>query len=263
MLATSDLLKDKRVVISAGGGGIGAGMAKMFSEAGAKVATFDINDENFADMTQKGHLSYGEVADAADYDQMERFFKNAVDHLGGIDILINNAGISGPNARVEDIDPNDWDKTLIVDLSNAFYCSKLAIPHIKKNGGGSIINIASSASFFGFPLRSPYAAAKWGIIGLTKTMAMELGSDQIRVNAICPGSVAGPRIDGVIEREAETREMSFEEVKDSYTKQVSLKTFVEKEDVGNMALFLASPFGAKISGQVLGVDGHTETLTQF
>lgn len=263
MLENSELLKDKRVVISAGGNGIGAGMAKMFSEAGAKVATFDIDDQNFASMIENGHLSYGEIADAAEYDQMERFFKNAVDHLGGIDILINNAGISGPNARVEDVEAHEWDKTIVVDLNNAFYCSKLAIPHIKKNGGGSIINIASSASFFGFPLRSPYTAAKWGLIGLTKTMAMELGDDQIRVNAICPGSVAGARIDGVIKREAETRGMTFQEVKDSYTRQVSLKTFVEKEDIGNMALFLASEFGAKLSGQVLGVDGHTETLTQF
>jgi NAD(P)-dependent dehydrogenase (short-subunit alcohol dehydrogenase family) len=263
MLDTPELLKGKRVIVSAGGNGIGAEMARMFSEAGAKVATFDINDANFAEMIENGHLSYGEVADAAEYDQMERLFKNATDHLGGLDILINNAGISGPNALIEDIEPADWEKTIVVDLNNAFYCSKLAIPHIKKNDGGSIINIASSASFFGFPLRSPYAAAKWGIIGLTKTMAMELGNDQIRVNAICPGSVAGPRIDGVIEREAKTRGVSFDEVKDGYTKQVSLKTFVEKEDIANMALFLASPFGAKLSGQVLGVDGHTETLTQF
>lgn len=263
MLKTSELLKDKRVVISAGGNGIGAAMAKMFSQAGARVASFDIDDKNFAEMSEKGHLAYAQIADASDFAQMEMFFENAVEHLGGIDILINNAGVAGPNAKVEDINPKDWDRTIIIDLNNAFYCSKLAIPYIKINDGGSIINIASSASFFGFPLRSPYTAAKWGLIGLTKTMAMELGKDQIRVNAICPGSVAGPRIDGVMERDAQARNMSFEDVKESYTKQVSLKTFVEKEDVGNMALFLASKFGSKISGQVLGVDGHTETLTQF
>ena len=165
---------------------------------------------------------------------------------------------------LEDIIPSEWDTTINVDLNSAFYCSKLAIPHIKlNNDGGSIINIASSASFFGFPLRSPYTAAKWGLIGLTKTMAMELGEDQIRVNAICPGSVAGQRIDTVMQSEARTRGVSFDEVKLGYTKQVSLKTFVDAEDVGNIALFLTSSLGAKISGQVLGVDGHTETLTQF
>ncbi|MDG1857803.1 MAG: SDR family oxidoreductase [Emcibacteraceae bacterium] len=264
MFETSQSLKDKRVIISAGGNGIGAVMAKMFSAAGAKVAIFDLDDSNFENMLKKGHVAFADKADASSFDQTETFFKNAVDYIDGVDVLINNAGIAGPNALLENIIPDEWDKTITVDLNSAFYCSKLAIPYIKKNNdGGSIINIASSASFFGFPLRSPYTAAKWGLIGLTKTMAMELGNQQIRVNAICPGSVAGKRIDTVMQKEAETRGLSFEDVKASYTKQVSLKTFVEAEDIGNMALFLASPMGSKISGQVLGVDGHTETLTQF
>ncbi|MDC0082278.1 SDR family oxidoreductase [Emcibacteraceae bacterium] len=264
MFRSSQSLKGKRVIISAGGNGIGATMARMFSDAGARVAIFDIDDSHFEEMTDKNYIAYAGKADASNFDEIESFFKCAVDQIGGIDILINNAGIAGPNALLEDIIPSEWDTTINVDLNSAFYCSKLAIPHIKlNNDGGSIINIASSASFFGFPLRSPYTAAKWGLIGLTKTMAMELGEDQIRVNAICPGSVAGQRIDTVMQSEARTRGVSFDEVKLGYTKQVSLKTFVDAEDVGNIALFLTSSLGAKISGQVLGVDGHTETLTQF
>lgn len=263
MLDASKSLKNKRVIISAGASGIGAAMARMFSDAGAKVAIFDIDESNFEEMLGNDEIAYAAKADASDYDQIEAFFTGAVAEIGGVDVLVNNAGIAGPNARLEDINPGEWDKTITVDLNCAFYCSKLAIPHIKKNDGGSIINIASSASFFGFPLRSPYTAAKWGLIGLTKTMAMELGDDQIRVNAICPGSVAGKRIETVMQKEAKTRGINFDDVKASYTRQVSLKTFVEAEDVGNLALFLASSLGAKISGQVLGVDGHTETLTQF
>lgn len=259
MSETEQVLKDKRVIVTAGGGGIGAAIAKMFNAAGAKVAICDLDKNSF----KETHICYAEQADVGVFEQMEQFFKNATDHLGGLDILVNNAGIGGPNASLQNIDVNDWNKTININLNSTFISSKLAIPHLLKNSGGSIINIASTAALFGYPLRSPYAAAKWAIIGLTKTMAMELGSDQIRVNAICPGSVDGDRIDRVIQREADTRNVSFDHVKDGYLKQTSLKTFVEAEDIANMALYLASPIGAKISGQALAVDGHTESLTQF
>lgn len=263
MFKGDSLLAGKRAVITAGGNGIGAAMAKALSAAGARVAVCDLDDRNFDAMLAVGDAAYAAKADVSDFEQVSVFFEEAVSQLGGLDILVNNAGIAGPTGALENIDPDAWDKTIQVDLSSAFYCSKLAIPHIQEAGAGSIINIASSAAFYGYPLRSPYAAAKWGLIGLTKTMAMELGSDRIRVNAICPGSVNGDRIRRVMEGEANSRGIGIEEVEKGYTKQVSLKTFVEKDDIANMVLFLCSNLGVRISGQSIGIDGHTETLSQY
>ena len=157
----------------------------------------------------------------------------------------------------------DWRRTIDVDLNAQFYCTKYAIPMLKASGGGSIVMMASNAALFGYPLRSPYTAAKWALIGLTKTLAMELGPHGIRVNALCPCSVEGPRIDGVIEREAAKRGVSAEKVREDYQRQSSLRTFVSPGDVAAMALFLVSDLGAKISGQAIGVDGHTESLAQL
>jgi NAD(P)-dependent dehydrogenase (short-subunit alcohol dehydrogenase family) len=159
------------------------------------------------------------------------------------------------------VEPDEWDHTIAVNLSGMFYSLKSAIPLLKTSNQASIINIASSAAFFGFPLRSPYTAAKWAVIGLTKTLAMELGGEGIRVNAICPGSVSGNRIEQVIQADALEQDKTIEEIKELYVKQVSMKTFVEPEDVANMALFLTSDYGRYISGQAIGLDGHTEGLT--
>ena len=180
-----------------------------------------------------------------------------------LDILVNNAGIAGPTAHVEDIDAGDWDQTIAVNLNGQFYCARRAVPMLKAAGGGSIINMSSSVAFSGCPMRAPYTAAKWAVIGFTKTLAMELGSDGIRVNAICPGSVEGPRIDAVIERDAQRRGIDTEEIRDLYLRQSSLRCFIGADDVANLAVFLASDAGAKISGQALGLDGHTESLANW
>ncbi|WND03875.1 SDR family oxidoreductase [Temperatibacter marinus] len=257
----NNLLQNKRVIITAGAGGIGLGMAEAFVAAGAAVSICDVDDQSFADIKDKGIVHCGQ-ANVASFDCMQAYFEDALKALGGLDILVNNAGIAGPNGLMEDIDPEEWRKTIDVDLNGVFYATKLAIPHLKKNDAGSILNIASSAAFFGYPNRAPYASAKWAVVGMTKTMAMELGPHNIRVNAICPGSVNGDRIDRVIRAESESRNISEREVMDSYLKHVSLKTFVDKEDVANAALFLLSDLGRRISGQIIGVDGHTESLSQ-
>jgi NAD(P)-dependent dehydrogenase (short-subunit alcohol dehydrogenase family) len=183
------------------------------------------------------------------------------ENYGRLDILINNAGIAGPTGAVEDLDIEAWNATINVDLSGTFYVTRLAVPMLKQTGAGSIVNIASTAALFGFPLRSPYAAAKWALIGLTKTWAMELGPNNIRVNAICPGSVNGPRIDSVIEQDAIKRGVTAEEIRDVYQRQTSMRLFVDAEDIAQMAVYLSSPAGGKISGQSIAVDGHTEGLS--
>ncbi|MEM7371896.1 MAG: SDR family oxidoreductase [Bacteroidota bacterium] len=253
----------KHIAITAGASGIGYAIAKSFERYGAKVFICDIDEKKVSDVNAKHAHILGSVVDVADAKQVARFFDFIRTHSPKLDVLVNNAGIAGPTALTEEIKPEEWDQTIAVNLNGMFYSAREAIPMIKTDKGGSIVNIASSAAYFGYPYRSPYAASKWAILGFTKTMAMELGPLNINVNAICPGSVKGPRIDAVIGQEALQRNISFEEVKTGYERQVSMRSFVDAEDVAHTILFLSSPYGRMISGQTLGVDGHTETLTNY
>ena len=248
-------------MVTAGATGIGRAIVETFMEAGARVHICDVDEAKLAAAKESLPGLGGTLADVADPGAVDRLFDAALDSLGGLDILVNNAGIAGPTAPAEEIAPEDWRRTIAVDLDGAFHCVRRAIPPLKKAGGGSIVNISSTAGLFGFPNRSPYAAAKWGVIGLTKTLAMELGPFGIRVNAICPGSVAGPRMDHVIAADAAARGLDPADVREAYVGQVSMRTFVNVTDIANMALFVCCDCGAKISGQALAVDGHTETLT--
>lgn len=254
-------MNQRVVLISAGASGIGLAMAKAFINNDFLVHVCDVSNQAIEQFTVNYPQASASVTDVSSVAEVDKMFDALNTRYGRLDVLINNAGIAGPTAKVGDINPDDWDKTISVDLSSAFYCTRRAAPLLRESKG-SIINISSSAGLFGYPLRSPYVAAKWGIIGLTKTWAMEMGPDGIRVNAICPGSVSGPRIDGVIEREASKMGVTPETVRDTYLRQTSLRTFVDAEDIAAMALFLCSPAGSKISGQSLSVDGHTESLSQ-
>lgn len=253
-------VKGLKILITAAASGIGCAVAEAFITNGAEVYICDIDDDQLAACV--GPLPGVGVtrADVSDPAQVERLFEKAHSHLGGLDVLINNAGIAGPTAAVEDVSPEEWDRTMAVNIHGQFYCARLAVPMLKAAGGGSIINMSSSAGLLGYPMRSPYAASKWAIIGLTKTLAMELGEYDIRVNAVCPNAVEGPRMDAVIAAEAEAKGLSEEEVYQRLVQGTSMRTFVSKDDVANMILFLCSEAGRKISGQALSVDGYTETL---
>ena len=200
--------------------------------------------------------SVTDVGDRAAVDQL--FADLPFDHL---DVLVNNAGIAGPSATVDEHDEDGWDQCIQVNLSGTFYVTKRAVAMLRKSDAGSIVNIASTAALFGYPLRSSYTATKWAMIGLMKTWAMELGPEGIRVNAICPTSVEGPRIDGVIEREAQARGISTDEVRENYLRQSSMRTFIKADDVADIVMFLSSDGAKKISGQTISVDGHTENLS--
>lgn len=248
-----------RVVVTAGGSGIGRAIAELFAGAGARVWTCDVNAEALAAVSAVDGIS-GQVADVADTASVDTFMASALADLGGIDLLVNNAGIAGPGGPVESVDPEDVTRTLDVDVTSMFRTARHAIPPMKAQGAGSIVNISSTAGVFGFPNRAPYAAAKWAVVGLTKTMAMELGEFGIRVNAICPGSINGPRMEHVIELEAEASGRSVDVVRAGMHAQVSMRTFIDAKEIAQTIAFLASPLGAKISGQSLSVDGNTETL---
>jgi NAD(P)-dependent dehydrogenase (short-subunit alcohol dehydrogenase family) len=244
-----------RVAISAGAGGIGRVMADSFAACGARVFVCDLDAEALATCPHPGlRADVGEVAEA------EAFVDEAVAALGGIDVLVNNAGIAGPTAKVEDVAPEDLTRTLRIDVESMFHCARRAIPALRAAGGGAIVNLSSAAGRFGYALRSPYATAKWGVVGFTKSMAIELGPDRIRCNAILPGLVAGDRIRRVIEAKAQARGVSFAEQEGVYLAASSLRSYVTQHDIANMALYLCSPFGATISGQAIAVDADLQVL---
>jgi NAD(P)-dependent dehydrogenase (short-subunit alcohol dehydrogenase family) len=200
------------------------------------------------------------LCDVSDRTQVSALFDEALEALGGLDCLVNNAGIAGPTGRVEDIKPEDWDRCIAVDLTGQFNCARLAIPHLKASPKASIMNLSSQAGKHGFPLRSAYAAAKWGVVGFTKSIAMELGPLGIRVNALLPGLVAGERIRKVIEAKAVENVISFKEQEQNMFRFISIKEYVTPQQLADMVVFAASPRARTISGQAISVCGDTNML---
>jgi NAD(P)-dependent dehydrogenase (short-subunit alcohol dehydrogenase family) len=253
-------LDGKRVVITAGAAGIGRITLETMIRAGARAVTCDVDEEALFKL--RGDLPEvpGLVADVADPAAVDRLFDLADEELGGLDILINNAGIAGPTAPVEEVEPGDWARTLEINVTGQYLCARRAVPRMRAAGGGSIVNLSSAAGRFGFALRTPYAASKWAVVGLSKSLAVELGPDQIRVNAICPGVVEGPRIDRVIAAKAKARGVTFEEMRDSLIQTASMRRMVSAQDIANMILYVCSDAGRMVSGQIIGVDGDVRYL---
>ena len=253
----------KNIIISAAADGIGWTIASLSLDKGYNVYLSDINQNRINEINEHPLINkklFIDNVDAKDPDSVEKYFYSLKERIASIDALINNVGITGPTGPMESLSISNWRNTIDINLNSHFYFTKHAIPLLKNNEGGSIINISSTAGLFGFPLRTPYAASKWAVIGVTKSLAMELGEFNIRVNAICPGSVSGDRMQRVIEAKAKSIGVSEEELQKDYESMVSLKTFVSQEDIANMALFLLSNEAHKISGQVMTVDGNTERM---
>ena len=259
-LAANRLKPGLRVFVSAGASGIGRAIADAFAAQGARVYVCDVAAELLARCLRERPGYHGSVADVADEAAVDRVFADLTAKLGGLDVLVNNAGIAGPTARVEAIDPADWRRTIEVNLNGQFYCQRRAVPLLRAAGDGAIINIASVAGRLGYSRRLPYAASKWAIVGMTESLAVELGPEGIRVNAILPGIVAGPRIDRVIAARAQELGVSVEETQRRMLEKVSLRRMVGADDIAQMAVFLCSPAGRNISGQSLSVCGNVETL---
>lgn len=253
-------LDGQRVVVTAAATGIGRATLESFVAAGARAYVCDVDEAGLEDLRQALPGVGTIVADVADPAAVDALFELAIAQLGGLDILINNAGIAGPTAAIEQIEPADWARTLEVNLTGQYLCARRAVPHIRAAGGGSIVNLSSAAGRFGFALRTPYAASKWAVIGLSKSLAIELGPDQIRVNAICPGAVEGERIDRVIAAKAEALGLTFEAMRAELVEKASMKRMVSPQDIANMILYLCSYAGRLVSGQVIGVDGNVEYL---
>ena len=254
------LLDGQRALVTGAGSGIGQVMAQHFEKAGARIWICDADTNNLEQSLKENPDWNGTPCDVSDENQVDQLFKEMSDSFGGLEILVNNAGIAGPTAPVEEIDPDEWRRSVGVNLNGAFYCTRLATPLLKNSPKASIINISSVAGRLGFARRLPYASTKWAIIGFTESLAKELGPSGIRVNALLPGIVEGPRIEGVFQARAESEGVPYEEVRDRVLNNVSMKRMVSAGDVAEMAVFLCSEAGKNISGQSISVCGNVENL---
>ena len=248
--------KGLRVLVTAGANGIGLAIARTFAAHGARVHVCDVDENSLQEIKDFGKTR----ADVSDIREVENLFSEIKSTFGGLDVLINNAGVAGPTAKVEDIEPEDWDRCIAIDLNGMFYCTRKAMPLIKAAGGGSIINLSSIAGRLAFPMRTPYSAAKWAVVGFTQSLAAEAGPEGVRVNCIQPGIVEGERVDRIIAAKAQALGVSSKDVLEKMVEGVSLKTTVTAQDIADTALFLASPAGRHISGQAISVCGGVRYL---
>lgn len=245
----------QKVLITAGGSGIGRAMAEGFAASGADVWIVDADADALAACPDTWRRDCIDVIDEA---AIADLFTRLSNDWGGLDVLCANAGIAGPTALIEDQPLDGFRSCVSVNLDGAFLFTRAAAPLMKRAGKGAIIYTSSTAGLYGYPNRAPYSAAKWAVNGLMKTAAMELGPFGIRANAICPGAVEGPRMEGVLEREAGAKGTTRDAIYRGYASGTSMRTFVQAEEIANMAVFLTSDAARHVSGQIIAVDGHTE-----
>ncbi|MEA3097859.1 SDR family oxidoreductase [Caballeronia mineralivorans] len=255
-----------RVLVTGGASGIGLVIARAFIDAGSRVHVCDVSQQaidalNQAEQSTEVNAITTSLADVSDRAAVDRVFDDVNAQLGGLDVLINNAGIAGPTGGIDEIETGDWEQTVDVNLNAQFYFARRAVPLLRKaRDGGSIIALSSVAGRLGYAYRTPYSATKWAVVGLIKSLAIELGPDNIRVNAIQPGIVKGPRIERVIAARAEQLGLSYEQMEKDYLEKISLRRMTTPEEVAATALFLCSPGGSGISGQAISVCGNVEVL---
>ena len=254
-------LKDLRVMVSAGAAGIGLTIGRAFVREGARVSVCDVDAAALAALSKSDPSLHAALCDVSRRDEVARWFDEAQAHLGGLDCLVNNAGIAGPTGKIDVIDPDAWDRCIAIDLTGQFNCVRMAVPFLRASPNASILNVSSLAGRLGFALRTPYAAAKWGVIGLMRSLAVELGPDNIRVNALLPGIVEGERQRRVLNAKAQALGQSFSDVERSAFSGTSIKQYVTAEQLADYAVFLASERAATVSGQALSVCGDTNLLS--
>ncbi|MDP6589128.1 MAG: SDR family oxidoreductase [Alphaproteobacteria bacterium] len=251
--------KGRRAVVTAGGSGIGRVIAETLADNGARVFVCDVAEdylEAFASARSDIGATRADVSSAQD---VARLFDEATNAMGGVDVLVNNAGVAGPTKRVEDISDEEWRSTIGVDVDGQFYCARLAVPLMLEAGRGAIVNISSTAGRLAFPLRLPYATAKRAVIGLTDTLAMELGPRNISVNAVLPGYVLNDRGRRVMEAKAEASGRTVDEIKAIILSRISMRSGIEEQEIADLVLYLCSHQGRHISGQAISIDANLET----
>ncbi|MFW1800076.1 SDR family oxidoreductase [Acinetobacter nematophilus] len=251
----------RKVLISAGAAGIGRHIAEAFLNQQDDVYVCDMNADSLTQFQQAYPSLHIYQCDLSKHDQIKNMFNDAIEKLGHIDILVNNTGISGPTVAVEELSFNDWNTVLNLNLTSTFLLTQFAIPLLKCSESGVIINMSSIAGRLGYPYRLAYSTSKWGLVGFTKTLSMELGPDNIRVNAILPGAVDGERVERVLQARADLANSTLDVVTQNALKNQSLKYFVNPKHIADLCLFLASESGRSISGQILPIDGDKQCLS--
>lgn len=245
------------MLVTAGASGIGLEIARSFAADGARVFVSDIDAKGLDGLSREIESVTTKVCDNAKRSDVEALIPAAVDALGGLDVLVNNVGITGPTAPVEQVDPDDWEAVMNVNLNGTFNLTRLAIPHLKKSPAASIIIMSSLGGRGGYPNRSAYSTSKWGLIGFAKTLALELGRFNIRANAVAPGVVSGERIEHILEARAKLEGKTLDEERDAAMSIQALKRFVDPKDIAALCVFLASDAAKSISGQVLPIDNYS------
>lgn len=250
-----------RVLVTAGASGIGAAIARAFHDAGSQVHVCDIDRAALDRLVSSTPGITGSMADASVAADVELVFDDVRGVLGGLDVLVNNAGIAGPTGPIEGIDAALWGRTIDVNLNGQYLFARRAVPLLKQSRAQPVlIAMGSVAGRLGYPLRTPYAASKWAIVGLMKSLAIELGPHDIRVNAILPGVVEGERMEGVIAARAAAAGIGIDEMREQYLQKISLRRMVGADDVAALALFMCSPAARNLTGQAISVDGNLEYL---
>jgi len=249
-----------RVLVTAGANGIGREIARAFVREGALVHVCDVDQKELAKLARTDPKIKSTLADVADRAQVSRLFEEALKSLGGLDTLINNAGISGPTGPVDEILPEDWERCLAINITGQFNCVRIAVPHLRQSKNASIINLSSIAGRLGYPLRTPYAASKWAVIGFTKSLSVELGKAGIRVNSVLPGLVEGERLRNVLENKAKAKKITVQEAEAEFVSYVAMKKTVTPQEIADAILFLCSLRGRTISGQALSICGDVQML---
>jgi NAD(P)-dependent dehydrogenase (short-subunit alcohol dehydrogenase family) len=252
-------LSGKRVVISAGAGGIGRVTAERFLAEGARVFVCDVDRAALSALEGLHPDLEAMEADVSDPAQVSAFYDRVEAAFGGVDILINNAGVSGPTKMVDTVTDAEWAQTIGVNVNGLFYMARRAAALMKAQNFGVILNMSSTAGRLGMPLRSPYSTSKYAVRGLTDSLAVELGQYNIRVNAIMPGLVNGPRGRRVMEEQARARGLTYEAYIPTVLHNISMHSMVEMEEIADMAVFLASDRAPHVSGQSVGVCGNFES----
>ena len=244
----------KVVVVTGGGSGIGEAIAAAFVHEGAEVVIAGRDAKRLKAAAEKTGAT-AIVADVAREDDVAALFEETATRFGGLDVLINNAGVTGPVARVEDMDMAAWDETVAINIRGVLLCMKHAVPHLKRRGGGAIINMSSLMGLRGYPMRSAYSATKFAVIGMTEAVAHEVGADGIRVNALCPGAVNGELMERVIAARVKAEGKPADEIiRVNYTDKAALRRWVEPEEVADVAMFLASSASSSVTGERIKVD---------
>lgn len=249
-----------RVLVTAGANGIGHEIARAFIREGALVHVCDVDQNELSKLASTDPKVKSTLADVADRKQVDHLFDEVLKNLGGLDALINNAGVSGPTGPVDEIAPEEWERCLAINITGQFNCARLAVPHLRQSKNPSIVNLSSIAGRLGYALRTPYAASKWAVIGFTKSLSVELGKAGIRVNSVLPGLVEGDRLRNVLETKAKAKKITFQEAEAEFVSYVAMKKTVTPQEIADAILFLCSKRGRTISGQALSICGDVQML---